>query len=302
MPRLQMADSESIPGMDSQDTFFKYYGQFLIRWLKDSYEWPRDNGFVAGIMAVLPPLVVFLRDHTFAIDWKLFWTTLFLYGILIAAYLLIQAVRTPWKLDRERSKDAIRITSENAELLQQKRDFDETRPNIVLREPEARHVQTLSLGDGHVVILTAQFVKVRFVNKPAKNSPSAIAHGVSAKVKFLNDKGHLVLEMDGRWDDSDQPSLRHSAQSKRDLLLADFGIEEERNLDIAFRDPSSNTFVAFNNDNYNYQNVKKPEHILVGDRFTAEIKLVGVHVDTTFSVEFAAGGTRGDVAIVDRCS
>jgi hypothetical protein len=100
--------------------------------------------------------------------------------------------------------------------------------------------------------------------------------------------------MDGRWDDKDQPSLRQSTQSKRDLLLADFNFEEERNLDIAFFDTTSNEFVAFNNDNFNCQNQKKPEHVLKGDRFRAEIRLVAVYVDVTYSVVFTTTGRRDD--------
>src|ERR1039458_9604576 len=56
-------------------------------------------------MAVLPPLVAFLKDRTYVIDWKLFWTTFSLYAILIAIYLAIQAVRTPWKMDSNRTKE-----------------------------------------------------------------------------------------------------------------------------------------------------------------------------------------------------
>jgi len=56
-------------------------------------------------MAVLPPVVAFLRDRTIAIDWNLFWTTLFLYAVLIFLYLAIQAVRTPWKIDSDLTQE-----------------------------------------------------------------------------------------------------------------------------------------------------------------------------------------------------
>ena len=117
-------------------------------------------------------------------------------------------------------------------------------------------------------------MKVRFVNRPTTNSESAIAHQVSAKVKFFDEGGRLILEMDGRWDDKEQPSGRPFTQTKRDLLLTDFSFEEEHNLDIGFWDNQAKEFVAFNNDNYNYQTMKKPEHILQGNRFKAEIRLV----------------------------
>jgi hypothetical protein len=152
----------------------------------------------------------------------------------------------------------------------------------------------LSFNAGGVVILTAPMVKVRFVNRPEKHAPTAIAYGVSAKIKFFDETERLVLEMDGRWDDKAQPSLRPTTESKRDLLLADFSFEEERNLDIAFFDMNSMEFVAFNNDNYNYQNLQKPAHVLSGCHFRAEIRLVAVHVDVNYSVEFSTTGLRGN--------
>jgi hypothetical protein len=91
--------------MADSDSFSGYYRRFLGRLLKDSYQWPRDNGFVAGAMAVLPPLVAFLRDRTHTADWNLIWITLFLYAVLIVSYLAIQAVRTAWKLDSDRAKE-----------------------------------------------------------------------------------------------------------------------------------------------------------------------------------------------------
>ena len=191
------------------------------------------------------------------------------------------------------------IQLEQDELAAKLRELEETKPHIVLREPGARHIETIALSDGRVVILRAEFVKVRFVNKPQHHSPTSVAERVRAKIRFLDEEGRLVLEMDGRWDDSDQPTLRHPTLTRQDLLGTRFDIEEEHNLDIAFLDPATKEFVAFNNDNYNYQNAKKPEHVLKGRSFTAQIRLVAVKVDETFSVEFAASGARGNVEIVD---
>jgi hypothetical protein len=57
-------------------------------------------------------------------------------------------------------------------------------------------------------------------------------------------------------------------------------------------------FVAFNNDNYSYQNLKKPEHILSGYHFRAEIRLVAVHVDVSFSIIFTTTGLRDSPIVV----
>ena len=284
--------------MDNPNTFFNYYGRFFQKFWEDFVDWPRDNIVVAGIATIAPPLVVYLRNPHVAPDWELLKTTLWFYLALLGAYTILQLIRTPWKIDTEKSLAFSTLQGENTGLLNEKREFDEAKPNIILREPDARHIQDIPLSDGRVIIRIVPFVKVRFVNRPAKHTESAIAHGVSAKIKFFNVAGQMVLEMDGRWDDKDQPSLRQSTQSKRDLLLADFNFEEERNLDIAFFDTTSNEFVAFNNDNYNYQSQKKPEHVLKGDQFRVEIRLVAVHVDVIYSLVFTTTGRSDDPVAV----
>jgi hypothetical protein len=284
--------------MDNPNTFFNYYGRFFQKFWEGFVEWPRDNFLVAGIAAIAPPLALYLQHPDKVPDWELIKTTSLVYLALLGVYTILHLVLVPWKIDREQSFAISKMEAEKAELLQQRKEFDEAKPNIILREPSARLIEVISLNDGRVVTLTAAFVKVRFVNRPTKHTPTAIAQGVSAKIKFFDKDGQLVLEMDGRWDDKDQPTLRLATQSKRDLLLTDFAIEEERNLDIAFLDPKSNQFIAMNNDNYKCQDSRLPEHFLKGDQFRAEIRLIAVHVDVTFSVEFAASGLRGNVKIL----
>lgn len=284
--------------MNDKNTFFGYYGRFFQKFWEGFAEWPRDNFLVAGIAAIAPPLALYLRHPDKVPDWELIKASFLIYLALLGLYTILHFVLVPWKIDREQSLAISTLRTENAGLLNEKRAFDEAKPNIILREPDARHVQMASFSAGGVVILTAPMVKVRFVNKPAKHAPTAIAYGVSAKIKFFDDVGKLVLEMDGRWDDKAQPSARPTTESKRDLLLADFSFEEERNLDIAFFDTNSMEFVAFNNDNYSYQNLKKPEHVLSGYHFKAEIRLVAVHVDVTYSVEFTTTGRRDAPAAV----
>ena len=230
--------------------------------------------------------------------WLFILAILLPYVVIFIPHILWKVFKAASDLHFNQTGAVARLQGEKSNIEATLKELTESGPNIVLREPAARHIETISFNDGRVVIFTAQFIKVRFVNKPVKNSPNAMAQGVSAKIKFFNKNNELVLEMDGRWDNQDQPSLLHPTQSKRNLLLADFTIEEERNLDIAFLSPSSSLFVAFNNDNYNYQNLTKPEHILQGDHFTAEIRLVAVQVDATYSIEFRKSGLRGNIEIV----
>jgi hypothetical protein len=105
---------ESILNMANPNSFAGYYRRFLGRLIKDSYEWPRDNGLIAGGMAVLPLLLTFLRDRTIPVDWNLIWTTLSLYAVLIVSYLAIQTVRTAWRLDSDRAKEV--QTAHDADL------------------------------------------------------------------------------------------------------------------------------------------------------------------------------------------
>ena len=283
--------------MDNPNTFSNYYLSFFKRFWKDFVGWPRDNVLVAGIAAIAPPLVLYIYSPDKAPDWELLKATVKVYLAFLGVYSAIHLIRVPWVIDRERLRAIARLEGEKTELVNDKRTFEEAKPKIVLREPKARHVQQVALSDGRAVIHDVLFIKIRFVNRPARHSESAIARQVSAKVKFFDEGGRLILEMDGRWDDKDQPSGRPFTQTKRALLLADFSFEEEHNLDIGFWDGKAKEFVAFNNDNYNYQTMKKPEHILQGNRFKAEIRLVGVHVDETYTVEFCANDR--EVIIID---
>ena len=131
----------------------------------------------------------------------------------------------------------------------------------------------------------------RFVNDPPHPYPNAIAKEIVAKIRFFRAES-LLLEIDGRWADSDQPSLRDIRQSRNDLLRTQFAIGEEHDLDIAFRDPVTGTCFAWNNDNYNYPDMRKPEHRMDGDLFRVEVRLRGPWVDESFTFQFrnASGG------------
>jgi hypothetical protein len=179
--------------MDNPNTFFNYYGRFFKKFWEDFVDWPRDNIVVAGIAAIAPPLVLYLRNTHLSPDWELLKTTLWVYLALLSAYTILQLIRIPWKIDREQSQAISTLQGENTELLNERRAFDDSKPNIILREPDARHIQELPLSDGRVIIRVVPFVKVRFVNRPTKHAESAIAHEVSAKIKFFNVNGQLVL-------------------------------------------------------------------------------------------------------------
>jgi hypothetical protein len=74
-------------------------------------------------------------------------------------------------------------------------------------------------------------------------------------------------------------------------LRTRFGIGETHELDIAYRDPQTFAVYAWNNDDYNHDLFRKPEHELVGGKFNVEVHLLGSWVDETFVFKFNKSGT-----------
>lgn len=284
--------------MSERVSLASYYSQFVRRLVKDSSEWARDNIVVACIAAVLPALILSLRDRNKPLDWWMTTTIILVYAAMFFAYFSWHILRTPWKMDADRRTTIWLLEERNNTLQTEINQIHEVKPKIILREPGAKHVETITLSRRGVIVAIAPFVSVRFINKPTGNFPNSVARDVRAKIRFLDSSGNLVLQMDGRWSDSDQPSTRAFGSSRNDLLAIDFGIEEEHSLDIAFRDPQSGEFVAWNNDNYNYPNFKKPEHLLAGKEFTVHICLRAVWIDSDFSLKFRAG-SNGQILIDD---
>lgn len=182
---------------------------------------------------------------------------------------------------RERQRD---------DYFQKLKQIEDTKPRIVLREPGAIHIQEVKPKNRMTGVVTGvlPFVKVRFINKPLGAFPNSIARSISAKISFYGPDAKLLLEMNGRWDDSDEPSSREAGKSRNDLLGADFGIEQEHGLDIAFKDPTFGHVFAFNSDNYDDDGFRKAKHLLLGTEFRVDIKLVGAYVDEAFSFQFAS--------------
>jgi len=169
------------------------------------------------------------------------------------------------------------------------RAIEDAKPNIVLREPGAKHTQDvrfMALGFNDV---TLTFIKARFINTKKVDGPTAEAKGIRAKITFLDDAGAELLRMDGRWDATPTPNTQLTVN---DLLPKDFGIEEEQNVDIAFWDSFNHRFVAFNNDSWRYADMRylKPGHDLGTGPITANIRLVGTGFDATFPVRFGVSG------------
>jgi hypothetical protein len=87
------------------------------------------------------------------------------------------------------------------------KQVDESKPRIVLRQPGAIYVSDVAFRSNDIVLFTALIIRVRFINDPLHPCPNAIAKDIVAKVRFFR-QDSLLFEIDGRWADSDQASLR----------------------------------------------------------------------------------------------
>lgn len=279
--------SESILDMDSQDTFFRYYGRFLGRLFKDGYEWPRDNILFAFFMVVVPPVAAWLRDPTHVPDWAVIETTGWIYLALFIVYAAYHVIRTPWKLDEDRAGKLATVTADRDEIGRKLKEIEGARPNIVLCDPGAEHIELVRLN-AIDRSFNLPFVKVRFINKLREDQPNVDGHKIRAKLDFYDYTDALILKMDGRWSDSSQPSVKAVGESRNDLLPVDFAVEEAHSLDIAYWDKDRKEFVAWNNDSYDYPIGRKPVHILPGNLFTVEIRLIGGEVNTVFRFRMTA--------------
>jgi len=282
--------------------FSRYYKQFLAHWGTELWSFGKEQ-MVGVILAVLILLFQIREGLIPAKDMGLtaLATILLPYMALIGIYAAIHLVRTPWKLDQKRITEITNLETERDKYLRSLNEIERAKPNIVLRQPGAESVEQVTRAVNGRPLDTAPFVKVRFVNRPTESCPGSIADAVMARVRFYDLNNRLLLDMQGRWADSDQPSLRDFRQSRNDLLRMDFGINDEHSLDIAFRD-ATGEFVAWNNDNYNYPDMRKPEHVLSGDCFVVEIKLSAAWVNETFKFQFgAAGNNRRGIVITAPC-
>jgi hypothetical protein len=122
--------------MDRQDTFFRYYRRFLRQFWTNFLDWPRDNVIVAGIAAIAPVFAVYLRDPHQTLDWELIKTTGVVYLVLFCIYAIFQAIRIPWKMDSELTKelqDALEAgaTSE-ARIAELNQKYSNNRPRLGL--------------------------------------------------------------------------------------------------------------------------------------------------------------------------
>ena len=166
-------------------------------------------------------------------------------------------------------------------------DIENARPRIILKQPDPIYIEDVVFGGLNMKGFVTDFLKVRLVNTPSAPHPNSNADGVKADIRFFRDgDDKLLLEIEGRWADSDQPTDRKSTESRNDLLRARFGIGDIHELDIAYRDRRTAKCYAWNNYNYDFPDLTNPDHLLDGETFQVEVHLIGTWVDETFHFRF----------------
>lgn len=265
-----------------------YLRRYFSRLKEDAEPWARDNIGWALVMLITPPIAVLIREPAHEIDWTLVRTTLWIYAIAFGVYLLIHAIRTVWKLDRELIADLTASESREESLGAKLREIEDARPHIIVRNV---YTEKVSVNHNGLQACIANVLRVRLENSPPHPYPNSEAKNVTASVNFYDHLGKLLIaDMDARWTASTQPVGPHT-QSIVPLLGMDLGIGAKRDLDIAFavmtlyRAPNP-SLVALNNDNFRFTCWTKPDRVLEGERFVAEVHVMGPWVDTKFSVEF----------------
>jgi hypothetical protein len=191
-----------------------------------------------------------------------------------SAVLILVAFYLSW---RDEEQKAFKLAQQLAEI-------HESRPRLRPKYPNPVSVADIALFQGTSSAFVRPFVRIRLINEPQNPYPNTVAPAITARVAFKDERGDLLLEIDGRWADSDQPSTRDWRLSRNDLLQMSFGIHAEHSLDIAFHDKDDRWF-AWNNDSYNSPYGRNSDHQLIGNRIQITVRLFGVYVAESFVFE-----------------
>jgi hypothetical protein len=249
--------------------------------------WTAVNGLWA-LLCSGDVIVSHWASDAFKAKWDAAWIApkfgwrVWLYGAIVLT--LVFVFEVSFRCVKKTTQEA---QEREAKLITRLEEIDKAKPRIRLKEPGAVYIEHVSQTYGDRHFDSVPFLKVRFVNEPVGSYPSAKANDVRATIKYFRcSDNSLLLSIDGRWADSDQPSAINPLASKTHLLPTTFGIGEAHSLDVAYRDAQTGQCFAWNNDNYNYPFFRYEHHSLKGDRFKVEIRLLGDWVDEYFSFRF----------------
>jgi len=253
------------------------------------YQWGRD--FLVG--AGMNLLTLFASVHWGLItsdDWGKH--RQFFILAIAAPYAVIFAIHIVWRVFRAAVAIHLDQAKEITSLKSRLQGIEDAKPNLILKEPDAKHIRTVTLSNVGAV----QFVNMRFVNAQKEDGRSTPVQGIAAMVSFWDESGNQRLEMDGKWESTPFPPP--IGKTLRDMLQMNFSIEQKESVDVAFWDKWTGQFIAFNNDSFNYEHFWKPGHELGRGPISAKVRLIGNGVDKTFDLKFGRN-TEGKVEILD---
>lgn len=161
--------------MDNQLTFSRYAKRFGARLHREASAWARDNIAWGAIMLVAPAVVYVWRSRGSVVDWGLIKTTVIIYVLVFAVYLLIHGVRTVWKLDVEQCERA-RVAEDELAKERGARAVPKFKPEINL-------VITSVISPRSLVLMSARIINL--------GEPSAI---LNLALEYVTPTGTLTVQ------------------------------------------------------------------------------------------------------------
>ncbi len=153
--------------------------------------------------------------------------------------------------------------------------YVDVRPLVEQVGPVIRQVDQLSC------------IHVKFKNNPERSTERSIGKNILAELNYFDDADHLLCTVLGRWGDTPQPPYLLPGQSPAQVLaMVDFGIGQERELDIAFKYQNEADCFAMSNDTYAYRDWRHPKQKLSRENVRVRVRLRGVGVDSSWDFWF----------------
>jgi hypothetical protein len=140
------------------------------------------------------------------------------------------------------------------------------------------------------------FAHVIVKNDPETPAPTAVAT-VLAEITYQDESGSELLDVRGRWGDTDQPVNRPPTQSTVDLQTVEIGIGMSRELNLAMKYPGDAECYGFSNTTYLVPDWRFPEYRLSGSRFKITVRLRGPYIDTAFAFWLSHTGRYSDLTL-----
>jgi hypothetical protein len=161
------------------ETFTNYYRSFREELWRNAKPWAGDNILFGVIMIVMPPIIASIAHHgRYHVDWELIKLSLWSYGAVLVVYVIVHALRTPWKLAEKQAKaldDVYERLRTTEQTLASERETAASRfPNIEVKVEDVLITPSACRADC--------FVQVSLHNSAANASTSVRNFQVSLEI------------------------------------------------------------------------------------------------------------------------